>query len=108
MNKFDLEQQYQLYLKRVALNEKAMHPEQTKQLRQTFMGACGVMLMLLREDLAELEEKEAIEKLESMTDQVREYFVKVTFPGIGNIEIPKDRADQIRNLQKKIRDQRGN
>lgn len=58
MNKqFDLEHQYQLYLKRVALSENTMHPQQKKQLKEAFMGACGQMLILLRDDVGALEEK---------------------------------------------------
>jgi hypothetical protein len=75
---FNLEEQYQLYLKRVALKESEMHPTQKKQLRQTFMGACGQMLLLLRDDLGKLEEPEAIEAMQNMLNQVSDYFLKVT------------------------------
>jgi len=34
--------------------------------------------------------------------------VTAIFPGIGKVEISKERADQIRNLQKIIREQRAN
>ena len=75
---FNLEEQYQLYLKRVALKESEMHPTQKKQLRQTFMGACGQMLLLLMDDLGKLEEPEAIEAMQNMLNQVSDYFLKVT------------------------------
>ena len=74
-NIFDLEHQYQLYLQRVALNEETMHPEQKKQLRQTFMGACGQMLILLRDELALLDEDEAIANMADMLNQVENYFL---------------------------------
>lgn len=73
---FDLEHQYQLYLERVALSEATMHPEQRKQLRQTFMGACGQMLIMLRDDVGKLEEDEAIKVMENMINQVSNYFLK--------------------------------
>jgi len=75
---FDLEHQYQLYLKRVALSEDNMHPEQKKQLRQTFMGACGQMIFLLRDEVGALSTDDGIEALESMKRQVGDYFMKQT------------------------------
>jgi len=78
MNEFNLEHQYQLYLERVALNEKHMHPLQRKQLRQTFFGACGQMLILLRDELSKLEEDKAIDKMQDMINQVSEYFLSIT------------------------------
>lgn len=38
-NPFDLEHQYQLYLKRVKLSETTMSEVQKKETRQAFMGA---------------------------------------------------------------------
>lgn len=75
---FDLEHQYQLYLERVALSEATMHPEQKKQLRQTFMGACGQIIIMLRDDVGKLEEDEAIKTMENMINQVGNYFLKAT------------------------------
>jgi len=34
--------------------------------------------------------------------------VTATFPGIGKVEISKERAEQIRNLQKIIRERKEN
>ena len=78
MNNFNLEHQYQLYLQRVALNEKHMHPEQKKQLRQAFFGACGQMLILLRDDLTQLKESKAVETMQDMINQVGEYFLSIS------------------------------
>lgn len=78
MDNFNLENQYQLYLKRVALKENEMNPTQKKQLRQTFMGACGQMLLLLRDELGALEEEKAIEIMQGMINQVSDYFLKAT------------------------------
>jgi len=77
MNNFNLENQYQLYLKRMELlPEDEMHPEQRKQLRQTFMGACGQMLFLLRDEVGALEERKAVEVMQDMINQVGNYFLK--------------------------------
>jgi hypothetical protein len=78
MKTFDLEKQYKLYLKRVALKEDEMMPLQRKQLRQVFMGACGQMLLLLRDELSLLEEDEAIITMQNMLNQVSDYFLKET------------------------------
>lgn len=75
---FDLEYQYQLYLKRVGLTEAQMHPEQKKQLRQAFMGACGQIILLLRDEVGKLEEAEAIKVMQDMMNQVGTYFMKET------------------------------
>lgn len=78
MDNFNLENQYQLYLKRVGLSENKMHPEQKKQLKQTFMGACGQMLLLLRDEVGALEEEKAIETMQGMVNQVSDFFLKET------------------------------
>jgi hypothetical protein len=74
-NNFILENQYQLYLKRVALKESEMHSEQQKQLRQTFIGACGQMLLLLRDEVGALEDDQAMEVMKDMLNQVSNYFL---------------------------------
>ena len=65
---FNLEHQYQLYLKRVALKEAEMHSEQKKQLRQAFMGACGQIILLLRDEVGKLEEVEE-ERIEFVCEE---------------------------------------
>ena len=75
---FDLEHQYQLYLERVKLKEANMHPVQKTETRRAFMGACGQMLILLRDDLGALEESKAIETMQDMVNQVQVYFMKET------------------------------
>ena len=75
---FDLEHQYQLYLKRVGLKESNMDSVQRKEMRQFFMGACRQMLILLRDDLGEMEESEAIETMQDIINHVHNYFMKST------------------------------
>lgn len=76
MKKFNLEHQYKLYLERSDLKESQMAPNQMIEMRRIFMGTCGQMLILLRDDLSELEEDKAIEQLENMLNQVGEFFRK--------------------------------
>ena len=73
---FKLEHQYQLYIKRVGLDEHRMHPQQKKQLRETFMGACGQMIILLRDDVSALPEDEGVKVLQDMLNEVGDHFLK--------------------------------
>lgn len=75
---FDLEHQYQLYLQRVGLKKENMHPVQRTETKRAFIGACGQMLILLRDDLGALEESKAIETMQDMMNQVGTYFMKET------------------------------
>jgi len=78
MQEFNLEHQYQLYLKRMALSESTMHPQQKIQLRQTFFGASGQILILLRDELSKLEEEKAMETLQDLINQVGNFFLAET------------------------------
>lgn len=78
MNKFSIEYQYQLYLKRVGLSEQKMHEEQRTQLRQTFYGAFGQFVLLLEVDFADLEDEKAVEVLEGFKKQVANYYLTIT------------------------------
>lgn len=78
MNIFNLENQYQLYLQRMGMNEHAMHEVQKKQLRQTFMAACGQLLLLLRDDFGELDDMTACDTLQDMLNQVSNFFLTET------------------------------
>lgn len=75
MNQFSLEHQYQIYLKRIGLSEDKMHPEQKKQLRQTFMGACGQLLLLMRDEVSSFDEEKAVEIMQGMLQEVTNYFL---------------------------------
>lgn len=80
-NVFNLEHQWQLYMQRVKMNEATFPPMQVKETKQAFYGACGQMLVLLREDIAALSEDEGIKKLEDLSDQVMKYFHSLTKQG---------------------------
>jgi hypothetical protein len=72
-----VEQQYQLYLKRVALSEDTMHPQQRIQLRQTFFGAWGQALIFMRDDVgSEEDEERAIDVLKTHEKEVMDYFTR--------------------------------
>lgn len=71
---FVLEWQYQEYLKRAGASEEKMHPVQRIETRRAFMGACGQMLIMLKEDMPENEE-EAIQVLDNMMEQVTMFWM---------------------------------
>ena len=73
---FNLEHQYQLYLEKVNLKESEMHYAQRIETRRAFMGACGQIIVLLRDDLTKLDEREALATLQNMTNQVGDFFVR--------------------------------
>ena len=62
----------------MALSESTMHPQQKIQLRQTFFGASGQMLILLRDELSKLEENKAMETLQDLINQVGNFFLAET------------------------------
>ena len=76
MNPFNIEDQYQFYLKKMKLSEATMHPTQRVQLRQTFMGACGIILLLIRDEFATLSDEDGDRMFTSMIDQVGVYWNK--------------------------------
>jgi len=73
-NTFNLEHQYQLFLGRMSLSEPTLHPVQSIQLRQAFMGGCGQMFFLFRDEIFELDEQEGITALESLLQQMENYW----------------------------------
>jgi predicted membrane protein len=46
---FNIEEQYQVYLKQVGLEESKMIDVQRKQLRETFFGAFGIVSIILQD-----------------------------------------------------------
>lgn len=73
---FNLEWQYQEYLKRVNLPESKMHPIQRIETKRAFMAAAGQMLITLRDEVSKLDDDEAVKVMENMTNQVADYWLK--------------------------------
>lgn len=69
----NLQHQYLLYLKRIGASEEKFGDIQRIETKRAFYGGFGQALMSFREDLAE-DEEEAIHELQTMYDQVREFF----------------------------------
>ena len=74
MQNFNLEYQFQQYLKRVCLEESKMPKVQITETRRAFMGACGQMFVLLNQEVTKLEDETAIEVLEDMSAQVSAFW----------------------------------
>ena len=75
-SKYDLEVQYQLYLKRMGMAEHKMHPIQKKQLKEAFFGSAGQLLRLQVDDISQLKEEKAVEVLDAMLAQVGNFFLE--------------------------------
>ena len=75
MNQFDLDHQYSLYLKRSGLKEAEMHEVQRTETKRAFFGACGQMLLLLRDDLGGMEDEDrAVATMHDMVIQCEQFW----------------------------------
>lgn len=76
--KIDLENSYQLYLKRCKLDEKTMHPVQKKETRQAFYGGVGTIIgFMIGDDFNDYSEDEIYDIITDMSDQVKTHFENV-------------------------------
>lgn len=79
MNKeFDLTHQFELYLERVGLKGKYMPEVQYTETKRAFFGACGQMLILLRNEVGKLSEDDAMVIFENLLKQIGEFWNKQT------------------------------
>jgi hypothetical protein len=76
MEKYSINYQYRECLKRLGMDESKMIPEQKRQLKLMFFTASAQMLLLLRDDLAELPELEACHVLDGMLTEIREFITE--------------------------------
>ena len=78
MEKFNIEKQYKLYLERMKLDEIRMPEVQRVETKRVFYGAFGQLLMLLQNDISALSDDEAFKTLDSMINQVGQFFINET------------------------------
>ena len=72
---FSLEYQYEMYLRNTGLDKAKMHPTQAQETKRAFFGACGQMLALGRDNVAEIEdEDEAIGVMRDMLNQTVKFW----------------------------------
>lgn len=77
---FSLEYQWELFLSRVGIPKESIPEDQRREMKRSFFGACGQLLILFREELNEYADKHgeiaAANVLQNMTDQVSDYWQK--------------------------------
>ncbi len=73
--KFDLQHQWSLYLKRVSIKEEDLPEDQRREMKRVFYGCAGQMLLMLRDDIGQLEQDEAVDVLEDLIKQVSVFFL---------------------------------
>ena len=77
---FDLTKQWGLFCDRCGVPENKLPVDQRREMKRAFFGACGQLLILLRDELTEYEVKhgeEAASKiLQNLLDQVSDYWEK--------------------------------
>lgn len=70
MQDFTIENQWQLYLGRAGVKEEDMSTVQKTEMKRAFYGACGQMLIHLRDDVSLKSEEEGSQILDSMLDEI--------------------------------------
>lgn len=71
----EIEHQYQLYLQRMQLDENKMSVVQKVETKRAFMGGFAQLLVLLREDIAAIEDEDkAVLTLEDLNTQLEQYW----------------------------------
>lgn len=73
---FKLEHQFTLYLQRAGVTRADLPPVQYMEMRRAFYGGLGQMFFLITQDVGKLKERAQMETLQSLMDQVGEYWDK--------------------------------
>lgn len=77
---FDLSHQWGLFCERCGIPESRMPEDQRREMKRAFFGACGQMLILLKDELGDYGDKHGDEAaagvLQNMLDQVSAYWQK--------------------------------
>lgn len=75
---FDLTHQWQLFCERCELPEHKMPPDQRREMKRAFFGACGQLLIVFKDELGEYAEKNGDEAaagiMQDMLNQVEAYW----------------------------------
>lgn len=75
---FNLEYQWKFFCERIGLPEERMHPDQRRETKRAFMGACSQMLLLYKDDLGKYAEDNgthaAVFVLQNLLDQCEVYW----------------------------------
>lgn len=75
---FDLNHQWGLFVERCGIPENKMPEDQRREMKRAFFGACGQMLILLRDELGDYGDKHgdkaAAMMMHNMLDQVGKFW----------------------------------
>ncbi|SEI39827.1 hypothetical protein SAMN05216327_101231 [Dyadobacter sp. SG02] len=74
-NPFSVELSFESYLQRVGLVAASMPADQLRETKRAFFGGYGDLLMTLEHDILLLPEDLAVEKIESMVNQVQDFWM---------------------------------
>lgn len=74
---------FSFYLQTVGLDEKTMHPVQLQETKRAFYGAVGEMLIVFRDDVPKLSQKEQALKLNDMIQQINLFWQNETLKHNG-------------------------
>lgn len=66
---FSIKYQKNLFFKQAGIQEKKFHPIQIQEMTRSFYAGVGQTLVLLRDDVGELPEEEAIEVMIEMLNE---------------------------------------
>lgn len=76
MDPFNIDDQFNAYLKRVGLDPITMPKVMHTELRRAFFGCAGQLLDMLRSHLADLSEQDGAHKLQQMWEEVGRFWDK--------------------------------
>jgi hypothetical protein len=74
MEKFNLEDQYQLYLSLNGFDENKMPKEEKKIVRHIYFGAAAMIFIVMTREIPELSEEEACAALAGMEEELKTFF----------------------------------
>lgn len=84
MEQFNLEHQYSLYLQRVGVTEATLSASVNRELKRAFMGACGQILIMLRDDLTPLPEDQGVMIMDDLLNQVGSFWTEEMAKEVGS------------------------
>jgi len=74
LGRFDLNNEWLSYLHRVGFNENDLPEDQLREMKRAFMGACGQMLVMFRQDISTLSLSEGNGVIHNLFMQVNNFW----------------------------------
>lgn len=72
---FNIDQQFEFYLKLVKLDKRKMPANQIREMRNCFYGGIGQIIVLMRDHLSKLPDGEGEKVLQKMMDEIGNHFL---------------------------------